>query len=371
MSRHDTTQAPSKASLVAWWKQFKNGKGDKDGKGKGNRNIFGVDLKEGIRYARVPICLAGPNGKQPVCGYIPTIVAKCGMYLKDQGEYDYFLPTTTTEGIFRLNGSAKRIKELQTIFDSPPTYGKTLTWTGYSVHDAANVLRRYLNHLPNPVIPLNWYDAFREVHITYKDSHSRVEHYIKLIQKLPKENQQLLLYILDLLAVFSSKSTQNLMPSKNLASIFQPGILSHPAHDMAPEQYKLSQEVLEFLIDYQNYFLPGGEALNEKDNTYINNEKSHVLEPSGLNEMIVPPLPTRRSSLSLESLRSKSEEDMETPEDLTPSEPPSANLDRKASNKSNKLGRSKTLPGKKSRNSGGQGKKVDEKKVVDGSNGNI
>ncbi|CAG8849328.1 25615_t:CDS:2, partial [Racocetra persica] len=71
---------------------------------------------------------------------------------------------TTTEGIFRLSGSAKRIKELQTIFDSPPVYGKTLTWVGYSVHDAANVLRRYLNHLPDKVIPLVWYDKFRAVH---------------------------------------------------------------------------------------------------------------------------------------------------------------------------------------------------------------
>src|SRR6185369_9365223 len=70
-------------------------------------------------------------------------------------------PATPTEGIFRLSGSAKRIKELQAIFDSPPSYGKTLTWLGYSVHDAANVLRRYLNNLPDPVIPHQWYEPFR------------------------------------------------------------------------------------------------------------------------------------------------------------------------------------------------------------------
>ena len=71
---------------------------------------------------------------------------------------------TTTEGIFRLSGSAKRIKELQHIFDTPPSYGKKLTWVGYSVHDAANILRRYLNHLPDPVIPVQWYDQFRSIH---------------------------------------------------------------------------------------------------------------------------------------------------------------------------------------------------------------
>ena len=69
---------------------------------------------------------------------------------------------TDVEGIFRVSGSAKRIKELQTIFDSPPTYGKTLDWDGYNVHDAANVFRRYINHLPESIIPHEYYFAFRK-----------------------------------------------------------------------------------------------------------------------------------------------------------------------------------------------------------------
>jgi len=55
------------------------------------------------------------------------------------------------------------------------------------------------------------------------------------------------LYILDLLAVFAENSIQNLMPASNLAAIFQPGLLSHPDHDMNPQEYKVSQEALEFL----------------------------------------------------------------------------------------------------------------------------
>ena len=69
---------------------------------------------------------------------------------------------TDVEGIFRVSGSAKRIKELQSLFDSPPTYGKTLDWDGYNVHDAANVFRRYINHLPEPIIPHDYYFAFRK-----------------------------------------------------------------------------------------------------------------------------------------------------------------------------------------------------------------
>jgi hypothetical protein len=179
---------------------------------------------------------------------------------------------TDVEGIFRLNGSAKRIKDLQEIFDSPERYGKGLDWSGYTVHDAANVLRRYLNQLPEPIVPLEFYERFREPLRVYQrqvqaekepveaekfDHAKAVETYQRLIVELPPLNKQLLLYILDLLAVFASKSDQNRMTSANLSAIFQPGMLSHPQHDMSPEEYKLSQDVLIFLIENQDHFLVG------------------------------------------------------------------------------------------------------------------
>lgn len=197
----------------------------------------------------------------------------------------YFSLATDVEGIFRLSGSAKRIKDLQEIFDSPERYGKGLDWTGYTVHDAANVLRRYLNQLPEPIVPLDFYERFREPLRTYQrqvqeqiqnnappaeteafDHAKAVAAYQQLIRELPPLNKQLLLYILDLLAVFASKSDQNRMTSANLSAIFQPGLLSHPQHDMSPDEYKLSQDVLIFLIENQDHFLFGmnGTAADEQ-----------------------------------------------------------------------------------------------------------
>ena len=46
------------------------------------------------------------------------------------------------------------------------------------------------------------------------------------------------------------------MPAANLAAIFQPGLLSHSDHDMTPREYRVSQEVLVFLIQHQDRFLP-------------------------------------------------------------------------------------------------------------------
>lgn len=90
--------------------------------------------------------------------------------------------------------------------------------------------------------------------------------YQQLITELPPLNRQLLLYILDLLAVFAAKSDQNRMTSQNLAAIFQPGMLSHPNHAMAPEEYRLNQCVIIFLIENQDHFLIGmqGTAADEK-----------------------------------------------------------------------------------------------------------
>ena len=190
---------------------------------------------------------------------------------------------TDVEGIFRLAGSAKRIKDLQTVFNSPDRYGKGLDWTGYTVHDAANILRRYLNQLPEPIVPLDFYERFRqplrphqsrqqengqphEIDMSVDQHGKAVLSYQKLITELPPLNRQLLLYILDLLAVFASKSDLNRMTAANLAAIFQPGIISHPQHDMSPNEYRLSQDVLIFLIENQDHFLIGmsGTGLDEK-----------------------------------------------------------------------------------------------------------
>lgn len=201
------------------------------------------------------------------------------------------------EGIFRLSGSAKRIKDLQTVFNSPDRYGKGLDWTGYTVHDAANILRRYLNQLPEPIVPLDFYERFREPlrasqvlgpdgemqsrDLSVSEHSAAVSAYQKLITELPPLNRQLLLYILDLLAVFASKSDLNRMNAANLAAIFQPGIISHPSHDMSPQEYKLSQDVLIFLIENQDNFLIGmsGTAVDEKTQKDVESGPPSVRSP--------------------------------------------------------------------------------------------
>ena len=88
------------------------------------------------------------------------------------------------------------------------------------------------------------------------DVRTAIDIYRVLLNNLPIASKQLLFYILDLLAMVQSYLKQNLMSARNLSAIFQPLILSHPDHDLDPEEYALSQLVVEFLIQYSYKLLP-------------------------------------------------------------------------------------------------------------------
>ncbi|OAX42698.1 Rho GTPase activation protein [Rhizopogon vinicolor AM-OR11-026] len=251
---------PTKAGLLKWWTQFTNAqnrKKDSDltkgvyyAASQEEHPVFSKPLKESLRYASVQISTANANGELYVWGYIPVVVAKCGLYLKENA--------TEVEGTFRVNGSNKRMRELQAAFETPPRYGKTLDWKKeyFTTHDVASVFRRYLTQMPEPVIPHDMYHDFRDVLVKKPFNQDEViATYKRLIQRMPRANQYLLLYVLDLLSVFARKSDKNLMTATNLAVIFRPGLISHPTHEMSPGEHALSQRVLEFLIAQQDWFL--------------------------------------------------------------------------------------------------------------------
>jgi hypothetical protein len=49
------------------------------------RGIFGVPLQDSIKYANVAISLMDEDGKSFIYGYVPIVVAKCGVFLKEKG----------------------------------------------------------------------------------------------------------------------------------------------------------------------------------------------------------------------------------------------------------------------------------------------
>lgn len=49
------------------------------------QGIFGVPLQQSIRYANVAISLLNDEGQSYIYGYVPIVVAKCGVFLKEKG----------------------------------------------------------------------------------------------------------------------------------------------------------------------------------------------------------------------------------------------------------------------------------------------
>lgn len=53
--------------------------------------IFGIPLRQSITYANVAISLMDENGQSYIYGYVPIVVAKCGVFLKEKGEPSNFV----------------------------------------------------------------------------------------------------------------------------------------------------------------------------------------------------------------------------------------------------------------------------------------
>lgn len=52
------------------------------------QGIFGVPLNVSIKYANVAISLTNDNGESFIYGYVPIVIAKCGVFLKEKGTDD-------------------------------------------------------------------------------------------------------------------------------------------------------------------------------------------------------------------------------------------------------------------------------------------
>lgn len=141
------------------------------------RTVLGVSMSELIKYPHMAFYSQSADGRWFVMAYIPVYLGKIGSFLVEKGmlcrpspghEFsavielvpDNILIGLNVKDIFCISGSPLRLQILQDSFNKPPEYGESLDWSGYNAHDAASILLRFLNRLPEPVIPLKSYKAF-------------------------------------------------------------------------------------------------------------------------------------------------------------------------------------------------------------------
>lgn len=157
--------------------------------------------------------------------------------------------------------------------------------------------------LPEPLISQSMYEDLKEVLLKYPhDQPTQIKLFKSFISSLSSPSQYLLLYLLDLLAVFANRSDKNLMTANNLAVVFQPALCpanpttsaklhriiyaqrqpkpnpptrtnpqrssSHPPQlniqqeslreqESIMKEVKQAQAVVEFMILHQNHFVIG------------------------------------------------------------------------------------------------------------------
>lgn len=252
--------------------------------------VLGASLSEVIRIANVAMKIYNGEDKSFIYAYLPVYMAEIGEYLIEKGMicrpttiyvliepvFDDILTGKLVENIFCISGTESAVQNLQDSFTRPPRYGRGMHWRGYTVHDAASTMLRFLNWLPEPVIPLERYEAFQSplkqnfldwkrttesptrLRCTHIDG-SIVDEYVQQMTLLPEVSRHLLLFLLDIFVVVVSHSESNKMTSSRIAQVFQPVILSLvKAGEYSIEKdtsSELSRYVLIFLIEFRRYSL--------------------------------------------------------------------------------------------------------------------
>jgi hypothetical protein len=98
--------SPTRKALKSWWSRRttlpQDGTGSVD---MSKPAIFGVPIRQSIMYANIAISLVDAEGKSYIYGYLPLVVAKCGVHLKKTGMSTSVLFRATTDRLHRDNMS--------------------------------------------------------------------------------------------------------------------------------------------------------------------------------------------------------------------------------------------------------------------------
>ncbi|KJE88901.1 hypothetical protein CAOG_00477 [Capsaspora owczarzaki ATCC 30864] len=157
--------------------------------------------------------------------HLPALCRKCIMYLE--------LTATQQQGIFRLSGSASRIKDLKNSFDK----GEDPNLTGESDPNVvAGLLKLFLRELPDPLVDKNLQPLVTEA-LTNPVIAEKIDEVRALVGTLPFTSYVLLAWLCIHLMHIAEQAELTKMNLPNLAIVFSPTL-------------RISQETCLFLIEH-------------------------------------------------------------------------------------------------------------------------
>jgi hypothetical protein len=189
---------------------------------------------------------------------VPTIVHECIQEIEERG--------ILAQGIFRVSGSAKRIKSLLQDFNTPEAYG----FGQYQDFYVANLkeimcmilpivsksfLDLYRNHyLPEHFIHYFYPCLVCSSHLEMKKEEQKIHALQLLILLLPTEHILTFMFLFQFLKKVSQNSDKNQMEASNLGTIFGPSLMWESNDVQAVSDYAASGEIISFLIRHHHEF---------------------------------------------------------------------------------------------------------------------
>nr|XP_032604970.2 protein FAM13C isoform X6 [Taeniopygia guttata] len=191
------------------------------------RSTFGVPLEALVEDAKQ-------------CG-VPSLVTQMVEYLEIFG--------LERVGIFRIGGSANKIKELRQKYNQ----GEKVDLTNDGdVDSVASLLKLFLKELPVAVFPDNICSGLLKTFQEHKINTTEcIENLRQLLSCLPKTHQNLLQFLSAFLLKVATYSEVNFMTLENLAIVFGPALFKIPVSPLACEEQKLYNGLLLYLLQHQ------------------------------------------------------------------------------------------------------------------------
>jgi len=112
-------------------------------------------------------------------------------------------------GIFRINGNFHTIDNIANDIDSDID----IDFFDYDIHDVSGLFLKYFKELPEPLVPMIYFDQFVDV----GEHGADINQLIQLLNQIPIVNKIYLSKILPFLHEISANSKVNLMTSENLS----------------------------------------------------------------------------------------------------------------------------------------------------------
>jgi len=135
--------------------------------------------------------------------------------------FSVVLKNKTSEGIFRLSGEKRRIKQATLRLNQ----GMNDVFTNLDEHSVAGVIKQFFRELPEPLLTWDLYQDFIDCVRKSEDSTERANSISALVDRLPRGNRLILMFLIKLLSDVKEEEPSNKMSAHNLSIVFGPNLL--------------------------------------------------------------------------------------------------------------------------------------------------